>query len=66
MAKNRDKQREHKKCSLTRDERIRQEAEEKQLSIKMLEQRLDELKEEELEAVNYYGLKDGVIESQVQ
>ena len=50
MAKNREKQKAHKKCSLTRDERIRQEAEERQLSIKILEKELQELKEEELEA----------------
>ena len=58
MAKNREKQKAHKRCGLTRDERIMKEAEERQLSIKMLEKELQELKEEELEAVNYYGLKD--------
>ena len=58
MAKNRETPKAQKKCSLTRDERIRQEAEERQLSIKILEKELQELKEEELEAVKYYGLKD--------
>ena len=58
MAKNRAKQKEHKRCALSREERIQIEAEERHLAILELEQRLDELKDEELDARNYYGLKD--------
>ena len=55
MAKNRDKQREHLYCGMSREERFKKEAAQKEAELASKEQRR---LEEKLDLIDYCGIKD--------
>lgn len=54
MAKNRDRQKAHKRCGISREERLQREAD----RVSRLQMELEDLNSQKLDMVNCFGLKD--------